>query len=142
MFIYGTNYKRQINHNLFSQLKLFIFNWSSLTIFVAAIVLCFVRRLNRLRRDGFISVVIDVGVIFIGGGHLRMDHKLERWLFVIVSIGAFFLNAICLDSTLFPFYLLTQPSVDTFQQLAQINPPIYASVALISSESLMKEMLR
>lgn len=142
LFFYGQDYQRKINNNLFSKLKIFLFNWTNLFVILAAVVLCFVRRLKKLRRDGFISVLIDVMVIFTGGGHSRMDHKLERWFFMIVSIGALFLNAICLGPTLFPSYLHRPQSVDTFQQLAEINPPIYLLSSLRKDKGLVNEILR
>lgn len=142
IFFYGSDYRRQINNNLFSKLKIFTFNWTNLFVIFAAIALCFIRRLHKLRRDGFISVLIDVVVIFTGGGNLRMDHKLERWFFVIMSIGAIFLNAICLEPTLFPSFLLNHRSISTFHQLAEINPPIYLRLVLRSNEHLIVEMLR
>lgn len=141
-FVYGQDYQRQFSANLFSKLKLFIFNWTNCFVISAAVVLCFVRRLRKLRRDGFLSVLIDVMVIFTGGGRLRMDHKLERWFFVIVSIGALFLNSICLESTLFPSYLQRQQNVETFQQLTEINPPVYLAPLLERDSDLVQQMLR
>lgn len=142
IFFYGSDYRRHINNHLFSKLKLFTFNWTNLFVILTAIVLCFVRRRAKLRRDGFITVLIDVIVIFIGGQSLCMNHKIERWFFVITSIGAFFLNAICLGPTLFPSYLRIHQNIDTFQELAKVNPPIYLRLVLRDSEYLIKEMLR
>lgn len=142
IFVYGTDYQRQFNNNLLSKLTLFMFNWTSLFVILASIFLCFVRRIDRLRRAGFMPVLIDVMVMFIGGGNLRMRHTLEKWFFVVVSIGAFFLNAICFDSTSFPSYLLSTQSVETFQQLTEINPPIYFNHLLKSDEKLIHKMLR
>lgn len=141
-FIYGTDYPRQINSNLFSKLKLFLFNWTNLFVILVAFVLCFIRRLNNIRANGLPSVLIDVVVIFIGGGKLRMDQKLERWFFVIVSIGALFLNSICLGPTLFPSFLLPQRTIDTFQQLTELNPPIYLVPMLRPHEEIVREMLK
>lgn len=142
IFVYGSDYQRQYSNNLFSKLRIFLFNWTNLLVILAGMVLCFMRRWQRLRHDGFISVVIDVAVIFIGGGSLRLDHRFERKFFILMSIGAFFLNAICLDSTLFPSYLSPQQKVETLQQLAEINPPIYMPPLLANSENMIVEMLR
>lgn len=142
LFVYGIDSNRQINGTLFKNLKMFIFNWCSLTVVFGTIFLYLMRRMNQLRRTGFISVLIDVMVIFIGGGHLRMNHKLERLLFSIISIAAIFLNGICLDSNLFPFYLLSETTVDTFSQLAEINPPVYFSFLFQRNQNLISGMLR
>lgn len=128
VFVYGSDYQRKFSDNLFSKLMVFVFNWTNLFVISAAVVLCFLRRLRRLQHDGFISSLIDVTVIFTGGGTLRFDHKLERWFFVIMSIGALFLNAICLEPTLFPSFLQHQQRVDTFNELSEINPPVYVAM--------------
>lgn len=142
IFFYGSDYHRHTNNHLFSRLKIFTFNWTNLFVILTAMALCFVRRRAKLLRDDFMAVLIDVLVIFIGGQQLRMNHKIERWFFVITSIAAFFLNAICLGPTLFPSYLRIHQNVDTFQELAQVNPPIYLRLVLRDSEDLIKEMLR
>lgn len=141
-FVYGTDYERQINDNFFSQLKIFTFNWTNLFVILAAAMLFIIRRWHQLHCDGFLFAVIDVVVIFIGGGRVRVDHKLERWFFTIVSIGAIFLNGICLGPTLFPSFLLHHRSIETFQQLAEINPPVYATFLVKKKLDLVGDMLR
>lgn len=142
IFVYGSDYQRQWKNNTLAQTIVFIVNWTNLFIFLMAMGLCFIRRLNKLRRDGFISTLIDVTVIFTGGGSMRMDHKLERWLFVIVSVGALFLNSLCLDATLYPSYLLSSRTIDSFQQLYETNSPIYLAESLEKHEQLIIQMLR
>lgn len=142
IFVYGSDYGRQWSDNTLAMLKVFIWNWINLFIVLMAIGLCFIRRLNKLRHDGFISTLIDVAVIFTGGGSMRMDHKLERLLFLIVSVGAFFLNSLCLDATLFPSYLLSQQTIETFQQLYDTNSPIFLAESLAKQEKLIIQMLR
>lgn len=141
-FVYGSDFERQFNNNFFNKLKVFLFNWTNTFVILASVTLCFVRRVQRLRHDGFISVLIDVVVIFTGGGKLRFDQKLERWFFSIVSIGALFLNAICLEPTLFPSFLHHQRTVNTFEQLAEINPPVYLAGVLKGNEPYITALLR
>lgn len=142
IFFYGSDYQRQINDNALSKLKIFIFNWTNLLVILMAIVLFFVRRWAKLQRDGFAPVLIDIIVIFIGGGRLRMDHKIERWIFVIMSIGALFLNGICLGPTLFPSYLTPHRSIETFQLLAELNPPIFYRLVFRDQRDILAEMLK
>lgn len=142
IFVYGSDYQRKINNNLFNKLEIFLLNWTNLVVFLGAVVLCFIRRFSRLRRSGFISVLIDVMIIFIGGGRSRPDHRLERWFFVILSIGAFFLNAICLGPTLFPTYLSPQQSITTFRQLAEVKSEFYFAPYLAANSDIVVEMLR
>lgn len=142
IFVYGSDYQRQINNNFISKLALFTLNWTNLFVILSGIVLWMVKRFNRLRDQGFIVVLVDVMVIFTGGGRLRNDHKLERWFFSIVSIAALFLNAICLGPTLFPSFLHHQRSVDTIQQLAEINPPIYICTVFDHNRHLVNQMLK
>lgn len=96
----------------------------------------------KLRHDGFISSFIDTLVVHIGGTTLRLYHRLERWLFVITSIGAFFMIAIWLNACLFPTLITLDQSVDTFEELAEINPPIYLVLILNGIEGIVLEMLR
>lgn len=142
LFVYGTNFQRQVNNNVLSKLKIFALSWMNLFVVLAAIILSIIYRWTGLSRDGFISALIDAMVIVTGGGRLRMTHTFERWFFAIVSIGAFFLTAISLGPTLFPSYLLSHRSINTFQQLAEINPPFYFDYVLRKDQDLVVDMLR
>lgn len=116
IFIYGHDYHRQPTNNLFTKLTLFTLNWTNLFVILAAVVLCFVRRLRKLRRDGFISVLIDVMVIFTGGGRLNGFSRANS-----ISI------------------LLTAQSL---RQLAEINPLIYIPPMLRREENYIVDLLR
>lgn len=109
---------------------------------MAAICMCMMRRLNQLRNNGFVPVLIDVMVIFTGGGNLHMHHRLEKWFFAILSIGAFFINAICLEETVFPSYLQPMQRIQTFEEVAKLNVPVYIGNTLKRNQFLIKEMLR
>lgn len=92
LFVYGSNYQRQVNNNVLSKLKIFALSWMNLFVILAAILLTYIYRWTRISCDGFISALINVLVIFTGGARLRMNHIFERWFFIIVSIGAFFFD--------------------------------------------------
>lgn len=142
IFVYGSDYQRKVNNNLLNKLEIFLLNWTNLVVFSGVMVLCFIRRFPMLRREGFISVLIDVMIIFIGGGQFRLSHRLERWFFAILSMGAFFLNAIGLEATLFPTYLPSQQKVETFHQLAEMKPEFYFVPYLAPKSDIVIEMLR
>lgn len=143
LFIYGVDYQRQSNNNqTLLKFGIFVVNWITLIIILAATALFLIRRLVRLRRDGVISTLIDVMVIFIGGGHLRFSHKMERWIFAIMSISAIFINTLFLDGLLFPSYLHQQRNVDTFEKLAEINAPVYLGSVLRRYEPTIREMFK
>lgn len=127
---------------MIERLNEMLFNWMTLFYSIAAIVLYFIRRMARLQGDNFASALIDTGITFTAGGHLRMHHKLERWFFGILLIGSFFFCALWLEMILLPSFLLPDRKVDTFDKMAQINPPIYLFPMLKKSNHLIDDMLR
>lgn len=142
LFYYGSDYERQRTHSFVTQISLMFNLWMFLFYICMAIPLCILRRIARIRRDGLFSTCVDISITFIGGGNVRIDHKMERWLFGIAFVGFFFLNAIWQDEYLYPSLLLPDKIIDTFKELAEINPPIYLSPQLRAYNDVIVEMLR
>lgn len=141
LFVYGTEYKRQTSNSILNKLK--PFHQLEILVFVfASIALCFLRRMLKLRRDGFISAYIDIGIVATGGGNLRINHKIERMFFAIMFVAFFFLVALWLETTLYPSFLIPDRTIDTFDKLAEINKPVYISIKLKDKEHLVIGMLR
>lgn len=141
LFVYGTDYKRQANNSILKKLKPFV-HWKSLIFVFAIIALCFLRRMLKLRRDGLISAYIDIGIVVGGGGNLRIDNKIERMFFAIMFVAFFFLTALWLETTLYPSFLIPHRTIDTFNELAEVNTPVYISIKLKDKEQLVIGMLR
>lgn len=144
IFVYGIDYKRQIHNNpfKFSSMASASFQCNFTLFLAAAIILCIIRRNLKLRRDGFISCTIDTMVVYFGGGRYRAIHRLERWFFGITSIGAFFVVAIWAEAILVPAFIMPRQSIGTFEELAEINPPIHIDPFLIGGENIIIDMMR
>lgn len=92
------------------------------TVFIC----CATIMLYFLRRGDLISALIDVLSGVIGGGNLRYRNKLEKIFFGFLFLGAFFINAIGLNSFLFATFLTQEPErINTFEKLAKYNPPFF-----------------
>lgn len=145
MLVYGVNMKREKYKNtqkLNSSSSLTASILINLNGILSAALLCFIRRRNRLRRDGFISSMIDVHIAFVGGGNLRVHDKYERWLIGILLIGNFILAAFWYDAVLYPMCYTQNRSIKTFDELSKMNPPIFISASLMKYDRIIKEMLR
>lgn len=142
VFFYGKDFKRQRITTFLDNFWPLFFNWFNFFIVLFAIFLCAIRRVVKLRRDGFISSFIDVLITFIGGGDLHInDHRLEKWFFGVVYVASIFLNAIGLESTLFLSYVDSDHRIDTFDKLRHINPPFAISTTL-GDRDIVEKMLR
>lgn len=142
IYIYGTDHKPEKFRVLLTGLGATTLSIFFVLIALAAAVLCFYRRTNRLQRDGYISSFIDVCITFYGGGNLRMRHTFERLFLGMLLIGFFFLMAFWQEAVLFPSFLLYDQRVRTFDDLAKKNPPIYNAISLSESTEIIGQMLR
>lgn len=142
-FFYGDDFERQRIRSILNNFGSMFFNWFNLYIFAGAAVLCAIRRILKLRRDGFISSVIDVLTTYIGGGNVHINrHMLEKWFYGTVFVTSIFLNAIGLQSSLFSSFVDFELKIDTFEKLAKINPPICLSPSLEGNFDIVTEVLR
>lgn len=141
IFVYGTDLERQ--RNIWFIPKSTQFGFIILLIFfnLSAILLYVFRKKMKLRGDGIISTSIDIMVAFTAGGNLRIHHKLERWFFGILLISAFFLTSIFMGDLLASVYSVVN-KIHTFEQLAQINSPIFIHPTFKPQSNLICEMLR
>lgn len=143
IFVYGTDSNRQLSIIPFPVCLLYLNYSMFVTIISAAVVLCYIRRTFKLRRDGYISSFIDTIVGFIGGGTLRIVHKLERYFFGILMIGGIFLVAIWTDKVLDHIYHIQFFEVDTLKKLSEIGRlPVFVSPFWESDRDLLEEILR
>lgn len=143
IFVYGINEKR-----LKQRIEITGTNSPSAALLfllyglLSAAILCFVRRVNRLLRDGFISSYIDALICFVGGGNLRIYHRQERWIFGILFIGSFFSVPFWFNTVYFSKFLIRDQTIDTFKELSAKNPPIFSAQIFEGHQKLIEEMLR
>ena len=143
LFIYGNDFQRQMN--IFQNIPKSVQICGAMVlsfIFTAAAILCFIRRKFKLRRDGYLSTLIDCWIPFIGGGNLRMEHRLERWFFAILFFGAFFIMSVFSGDLFDCVVQVLNAKVSTFEELAEINPPMYTYPELHLHNDLIYEKLK
>lgn len=137
IFVYGTDFTRQSNLiQSIPESVLVIFSFTLLFIGLASVTLYLVRKKLKLSQSDIISSFIDVMIAFIAGGQLRMLHKFERLFFGILLISAFFITSLFMGEFLDYFYGIFCQKVDTLEELAEINSPIYASGTINFDDAL------
>lgn len=137
VFVYGNDFKRQTNE-IYSIL---ITIGSIYYICLITTIVCVIRRKLKLERRGFLSSGIDLILAFIGG-KFYVVNKREKWFFGILSVTSIFINAIGIQALLFPSLINHRESIDTFEELAEINPPIYIHQNLFENADSISEILR
>lgn len=141
LFVYGADYKREMNIFFVPQSVRIAAALFLSFIFVAATVLYVIRRKLECLKNDFLSAVIDCWIPFIGGGNLRMEHRLERLIFVILLFGAFFIMSVFSGDLIDCVVSVLNAKISTFTQLAEINPPIHSMFELSGDEDLIREKL-
>lgn len=142
LFVYGTDYKRKMNIFSVPESVTIVAALVLSFIFAAAITLYIIRRKLRRPPNEFLSAFIDCWIPFIGGGNLRMEHRLERWFFAILLFGAFFIMSVFSGDLLNCVVQVLNEKVSTFAELAEINPPIYSTYELYLHRDLIYEKLK
>lgn len=85
---------------------------------------------------------MDCLVLFIGGGSLRIEHRLERWLFGILMVGAFFIVSVFGGDLVDSVVRVLNFEFETFADVARLEPPIYYDQDLAMNEMDIAAMLR
>lgn len=127
LFVYGTDFKREVNilfEPIPEQIQL-IAGLIVLFVLWAAIVLYMIRRKLNLPRNEFSLAFMECITPFIGGGNMRIRHKWEKWFFIILIFGAFFIVAVFAGCLLDAAIRIQHQRIETFEQLAQIDSPIF-----------------
>lgn len=127
LFVYGRDFIRDMNilfEPIPESLQL-VAGAIFLFVVLAAAALSLIRRELRLPRSGYSSSLIECIVPFIGGGSLRMHHKLEKWFFIILMFGAFFIVGVFAGCLLDAVIRIQFQKIETLKQLAETNSPIF-----------------
>lgn len=141
LFIYGSNFKREMNIFFVPPSVRIAAALVLSFIFVAAITLYTIRRKLRVLSNDLFSAVVDCWIPFIGGGNLRMDHRLERLFFGILLFGSFFIMCVFSGDLFDCVVSFLNSKINTFEKLAEINPSIYSVYELRSNEELIRQKL-
>lgn len=142
LFVYGTDYTRQMNILLIPEAVQIVAALITLTMSTAALVLSVIRRKLRLRRGGLLTAFVDIWITFIGGGNLRVDHKLERYFYAILLTAAFFITSLFAGELLDCIVRILNQKITKLEQLKEIDAPIYNTASLHASHKRIDELLR
>lgn len=142
IFVYGVDFNRQKNILLVPESIQLLAGLIALSMSASALILSIIRRKLNIRRSGLISTLIDTLISFVAGGNLRVKHGMERWFFAILLIGTFFITTIFAGGLLDYFYRILDQKIDTLEQLAVVNSPIYVSSSAKMHVNQIGEMLR
>lgn len=142
VFIYGANFSRKMNTGSYPKSVQMLLALIMLFIGLATIILTMLRNKWKLRHGDFISAFIDTLVAIIAGGNLRMKHKVERWFFGIVLLGAFFLTSIFASDLLECTYRIRSQKINTFDELKDVRAPIFINRSLKMYNDNISEMIR
>lgn len=141
-FIYEKDFTRRMNISSIPNSIQTIIGLIMLLMSLATVVLCFIRRKLELRRSNLILSFIDTLITFIGGGNVRMQHKIVSWFFGILWIGTFFITSVFSGDLVDYFTSIFNQEVSTFEQLAQINPRIVVADTLLQYRERIHGMFR
>lgn len=142
IFVYGEDFRRETNIMFFPASIRIQATVIVSFIVLSAYILRKIRQECKLRGSSFVSTFMDILIAFISGGNLGMQHKLERIFFGILLIGAFFIMSIFGGDLLDCVYNTLNQKIEKFEQLVELNPPIYFNPSLTTYKDLVFEMLR
>lgn len=124
IFVYGMDFERQPIY--FGVLHYWINNyqWINFVIIILFVIILYcLRRRASVRMDGS---WLEVIAVVIGGGIIRVHHKLEKVFFGISLISFFFLISIFLaDFSMHSIISERFEKIDTFEKLAKRNVTFY-----------------
>lgn len=142
ILIYEWDYKRDIGvFSIPTSVKVVV-GLILLFLCFATIVLWIIRRKLQRPRNSIISAFFECLVPFTGGGSVQMRHKLERWFFAVMYMSSFFIIAVFAGDILDSLVRIQIQSISTFEQLAEINPPIYIRNEMALHSEEIREMLK
>lgn len=143
MFVYGTDFKRELN--LIAGIPMSIQLGAALIMLfvsIAGIILYIIRRTWRLQLSDLVSTHIDCWIPFIGGGNIQLRNKYERWFFSILLFGAFFIMPTFAGHLLNSALSVRKQKINTFDRLANINTSIFITPTLSIHSDIIHSMLR
>lgn len=140
---YKPEYQRNVDIMAIPQSVQLALGLILLFLIISAFVLWILRRKLDRPRNSFVSSFIECLVPFVGGGNVHIRHKLELWFFAILYLSAYFMISVLSGDILDSVVRIQTHKIRTFEQLSEINPPIYLSEDLeIHSEEIRARLQR
>lgn len=117
--------------------------WFTVFFFMSIFILFCIRRRMRLRRDGLISVYLDMVIAMTGSSRLRFNHRVETIFFASLLFFHFFLNRIYMDDFLFASFLPSGGKrIDSFEKIAKFKLPFLFDANLQRHNANVIQMLQ
>lgn len=125
VFVYGEDFRRE--RDVFVISVSVLIQGASIILFMvlAANSLIIIRRKFNIQPNDYSSAFIEIITLFIGGGSVRIQHKYEKWFFTVLSFGAFLIMCVIAGDLLDNFIKVLDTKISKFEELVDINPPIY-----------------
>lgn len=144
LLLYGTDFEREIGFLRAPDAAKSVATLIALFLILATITLYILRRRFHLPGDSLAASFCDCLIPFIGGGNLRMEHRLERWFFGIMLVAAFFTMSIFGGDLVDGVVRVLNSKIKTFEELGKRNPhiKIYLDASLILNKPEIDLMLR
>lgn len=140
--MYGTDYKRKFDIFPISRPVKIVSALIVSLLAVATIALYKIRIRFELPGNSFGSVIADCLIAFIGGGHLRMEHRFERWFFGILMMGAFFIISVFGGDLVDSVEHVLNSKVEAFEDLTKTNLTVYVDRGLAVHSEDISGMLK
>lgn len=142
IFVYGTDYKREIDIFSIQESVKVVAGLILFLLVVAIITLYAIRKRFSLRGNDIASCILDCLIPFIGGGNLRMEHRIEGRFSVVLLFGAFFIMSVFGGDLVDSVVRVLYTKIDKFEDLSEINPPVYCDMDLVFHSLAITAMLR
>lgn len=141
-FLYGDDYQLEIGSP--SILRIMAEYWFIPIWFVlTTISLHLIRSKIGIGNNELSSTIMDMIIIFFGGGTIKFRHKIERYFLGMLLIGTFFIQAIWVSDFLSKVSTLRGINrVNTFEKIANLKSPIYFGLSLAGEKELIIESLK
>lgn len=130
IYVHRSDFKYEMDIVPFSRAIQIIIALILLFICFSATILWLIRRKLQRRWNNFSASFIECLVPFIGGGSMTIQHKLERWFFIILLFGAFIIVAMFGGDIVDNIVTVQSSKMDTFEKLAKTKSVIYLPQSL------------
>lgn len=131
IFVYGTDNKRGMDIFRLSRSVKLAIGLITMLLVAATITLYTIRSNLKLPSNSIASSIMDCLIPFIGGGNLRMKHRMERWFFGILLIGSFFVVSVFGGDLLDSIVNVRMSRIEHFGDLPKISTPCFCDKRLV-----------
>lgn len=145
ILVYYNDLNIDRNEKTISLLQCFVIKIITLSFigFVTMLLILFcLRQLTRSHRRCFILTLMDMTIVYFGGGTLRIIRSWERIFFGAALLGTLTLQSMGFLSVLYNTFLFANVNrIDTFEQLKKLNVTLAMHTPLESYAKTVKLMI-